>query len=877
MEPRTSRKDYKNHQYSGARKSRKRVRGQMKRHHGEVKSRNELWCKRPKLDDNDKKENISSSSILNNTVKTYITKSKKFNVEANYTQYEQLEKTENETTAAKPLDINWPLIDPTVNSHELTVEYVSPDNLTGLSGNRIVDLVHVLQWAFRLERHRSQCKGSSILFINELKDGFNSIFIFKCSSCLKEFRNSNEIVAKHNKAFVWGTLTAGSYYSQSAHITNLMDIPTMSPNKFRKTEKILGDVWQDHLTKEIKRNGELEKALALGKQHIDEDGVPFVTVYVDGGWPKRSYGHDYSSASGMACIIGKETKKCLFIGIKNKYCYHCHIYEKTNEPVPEHTCFRNYEGPSTGMESTILIEGFQKSQEMHGIKYLQFVGDGDSSVFAQLREKVSYGQQIKKIECKNHVIKNYTGALYKILANTKLPLLGRKILKPKVQKLTAVARKIIIHGDRNTFREDLNNGPSHVFGCHKDCKEYYCRFINSDEKDTDLSQELKTKAPTVWALICAAKEAVMSKCHRLSNDTTNVVENFMSVLSKFICGKRLNLHKGGSYQRRVYVAGLSHTAGENWHASAWKSHTACSPGKTVKKYIAQKGKCQERRKNYTRRRLFVPKCKPDQNYGPKAQEANEPIAETDLKEACLLKLKEFQKTDQEIEDIEHLTIGQHENDVYNTHRCNRLTASQFGMICKRKSTTPCHNHVKTILYKNNILTNDMSYGQRNESVARTLFTEKMKKNVRPAGLFIDKEFGFLGASPDGVIEEEKSILEIKCFPSLARNNQDMNAAAKDRKNFPLYIDNNGSLQINKKHNYYYQIQGQLRVSQMKKCYFVGYISPAHDITVLEIERDENFILDMLPKLVSFYKNSVLPEVVLRKVKNNQNCIDVSLW
>lgn len=144
---------------------------------------------------------------------------------------------------------------------------------------------------------------------------------------------------------------------------------------------------------------------------------------------------------------------------------------------------------------------------------------------------------------------------FQILANTKLPLLGRKILKPKVQKLTAVARKIIIHGDRKVLREDLNNGPSHVFGCHKDCKEYYCRFINSDENDTDLSQDLKTKAPTVWALICAAKEAVMSKCHRLSNDTTNVVENFMSVLSKFICGKRLNLHKGGSYQRRVYVAG----------------------------------------------------------------------------------------------------------------------------------------------------------------------------------------------------------------------------------------------------------------------------------------------------------------------------------
>lgn len=136
-----------------------------------------------------------------------------------------------------------------------------------------------------------------------------------------------------------------------------------------------------------------------------------------------------------------------------------------------------------------------------------------------------------------------------------MPLIGRKILKPKLSKLTTVARKIIIEGDRKVLREDLKNGPLHVFGCHKDCKAYYCRFVQNNEEDTDCLPELKSKAPAVWALICAANESIISKCHRLSNDTTNIVENFMSIVSKFICGKRLNLHKGGSYQRRVYLAG----------------------------------------------------------------------------------------------------------------------------------------------------------------------------------------------------------------------------------------------------------------------------------------------------------------------------------
>ncbi|KAI8440666.1 hypothetical protein MSG28_001865 [Choristoneura fumiferana] len=199
-----------------------------------------------------------------------------------------------------------------------------------------------------------------------------------------------------------------------------------------------------------------------------------------------------------------------------------------------------------------------------------------------------------------------------------------------------------------------------------------------------------------------------------------------------------------------FPPGLSHSVGQKWHKRAWKAHTTFNPGQNFEKYIASKEKIHERRKKYIRRRLFAPKPQPDHHYGPKAQEADEPIVETDLKEACLSKLRDFQKTSEEIKQIEHMTIGQHDNDVYTTHRCDRLTASQFGMICKRKATTPCHNHVKSILYKNNVLTNDMAYGQYNESVARTLFIEKLQKAVRPAGLFIDEEFGFLGASPDGV-------------------------------------------------------------------------------------------------------------------------------
>lgn len=73
----------------------------------------------------------------------------------------------------------------------------------------------------------------------------------------------------------------------------------MSANKFRRIGKKLGSVWYEHLTDEIKTAGEQEKSIAIQKGHVSSDGVPFVTVYVDGGWLKRSYGHNFDSSSGM--------------------------------------------------------------------------------------------------------------------------------------------------------------------------------------------------------------------------------------------------------------------------------------------------------------------------------------------------------------------------------------------------------------------------------------------------------------------------------------------------------------------------------------------------------------------------------------------------
>jgi hypothetical protein len=86
-------------------------------------------------------------------------------------------------------------------------------------------------------------------------------------------------------------------------------------------------------------------------------------------------------------IIGAETKKLLYIGVRNKFCYVCSKHKNKGSEPPKHECFLNYQGPSTGMEGDIIVEGFKRSEEDYGLIYKFYIGDGDSSVFPHIQER----------------------------------------------------------------------------------------------------------------------------------------------------------------------------------------------------------------------------------------------------------------------------------------------------------------------------------------------------------------------------------------------------------------------------------------------------------------------------------------------------------
>ena len=54
----------------------------------------------------------------------------------------------------------------------------------------------------------------------------------------------------------------------------------------------------------------------------------------------------------------------------------------------------------------IIVQGFLQSESQHGVRYLQIIGDGDSSLLHRLRtDGPSYRSRITKVECANHLCK----------------------------------------------------------------------------------------------------------------------------------------------------------------------------------------------------------------------------------------------------------------------------------------------------------------------------------------------------------------------------------------------------------------------------------------------------------------------------------------
>ena len=242
-------------------------------------------------------------------------------------------------------------------------------------------------------------------------------------------------------------MSTGGGNSRLDNVLTTMGVPGMPKRMFISTERFLGEEMNETAIAEIHGRSRKGKKGACDCLEPLPSRCAIRLFVVDGGWPKRTHKHSYNAKSGVAVIFGLHIKKLLFLGVRNKYCSVCAVAEHKEQATPQHACYRNWAGSSCAMESDIIAEGFRLSETTHEIRYLKVVGDGDSSVMAIIRQAVSNGSFVEKIECANHAVKCYRSRL----ANDRPQYRGKGgLTKRAIQRLTV--------GDRIAIRMHSKDG-----------------------------------------------------------------------------------------------------------------------------------------------------------------------------------------------------------------------------------------------------------------------------------------------------------------------------------------------------------------------------------------------------------------------------------
>ena len=224
-----------------------------------------------------------------------------------------------------------------------------------IEGSRIINME-------KLQKHSTTCAGS-ITLSGELEMAWHlssQLAVYQClplgpfsflaisnlMACLQVLymkKESNIFFLDRwecNLAAVWGQMSTGGGHSQLEETMSVFGVPVMTKTSFIETEKDIGELWKKELKKSMLQAGREEKQLAIEKKSFHED-VPAITVIVDGGWSKRSHKHSYNAKSGVGIIIGKETGKLLYLGV------------------------RNWTASSSEIETDIILEGFLEAEKVH--------------------------------------------------------------------------------------------------------------------------------------------------------------------------------------------------------------------------------------------------------------------------------------------------------------------------------------------------------------------------------------------------------------------------------------------------------------------------------------------------------------------------------
>ncbi len=214
---------------------------------------------------------------------------------------------------------------------------------------RVIVDIHCLQQLLDTSKiHSATCQDSQLIVTN----GSWVNLEMNCKTCQSKFMIRKDHKKFHelqlNDALVLGAYNAGMGYNAIKHVFNSAEIAIIDKKTFQSTEEKVGLLLENISKQDLEKNILEEKRLAVEKGdvvEVDHDEIPFITVIVDAGWSKRSYGHSYNANAGCAVIIGARTNKILFVDHRIRSCAICDKKSNDQDIIntkKEHKCFKNW-------------------------------------------------------------------------------------------------------------------------------------------------------------------------------------------------------------------------------------------------------------------------------------------------------------------------------------------------------------------------------------------------------------------------------------------------------------------------------------------------------------------------------------------------------
>ncbi|XP_027140221.1 uncharacterized protein LOC113746909 isoform X1 [Larimichthys crocea] len=231
--------------------------------------------------------------------------------------------------------------------------------------------------------------------------------------------------------------------------------------------------------------------------------------------------------------------------------------------------------------------------------------------------------------------------------------------------------------------------------------------------------------------------------------------------------------------------------------------------------------------------------------------------------------------------IERATRGQSSSKTWFRQRAGRITASNRRRVLHTNAEKPAKALIKAICYPeahrfSTAATTYLQghqwfsecYGNKHEGQARRAYERMMTQehegfSCMDSGLWVNPKWPYMGASPDGMVAcncHGNGICEIKC-PYSQQDEANLELTA-GQKGFCLTTDG-GKVMLDREHEYFYQVQAQLHISQADYCDFIVWTP--HDMFVERVIPDNAFWDTVLPEVEHFFRAGVLPEVLGQKL------------